>query len=837
VEPQRQVVTFLMTDIVGSTGLWERDPDAMAHATARHDAIAARRIAEHGGRLIKPRGEGDSLFAVFTDPSGAVGCACDLQADLCSEPWPEGCSISVRAAVNTGAAAARDADYYGRPVNLCARLRSVAHGGQILAGSSTWELTRDALPSDVGLTDLGLHRLPGIAREARVYQVIHPTLRADFPPLRSLDHIPHNLPYPSNPLFVGREDLLTSIHAALTVSPPEQVALVGLTGLGKTQAAIEYAHRKMAEYPGGVFFVNASDSARLHLDCASIGRFFDLPEHLTVHERAARVRSELEHSAAPVLLIVDGLTERTERIAIPHGPRCRIMVTCNQRHLVRQGYHIIEPAPLSEDAALQLLQSRRAVESDEGRRAAQETAAALGYLPLALSLAANHVDRLGIGFSEYRAMLDEAPADVLARARRRFISDTGHDGRIFDAIALRYGSLEPPAPSVLIAACCFAGRGISPEKLSRASGSEDRADFDEAVADLVDDSLMAREEGGRLSIHSLVRLLVREMAPPDATAAALGRTVNVLADCLMRANDAMDWADSRPEISHCLVVADRCRRTTLDDGFERLLFELGRHQFYHGEHAEAASCFDEAACVAETLRGPDDARRALAIRRRGEARHRLGERADALDDSCEALQIATRAFGPDDPRIADYHVTVGYVLRMSNRLAEALPHYEKALAVLEAAHGRRHPATATCLNNLGALREAQGDLPAALGLLEEALDIDVEAHGRRSPRIGIRLNNIGRVQGKLGDWSRAVDCHDEAMAINEAAYGPSHPDIAGTYYHLGLASRGLGDDAGARSRFAKALSMGRRYFDDDHPFCRMVRDAMSALPDELPPAA
>jgi class 3 adenylate cyclase len=85
VEAQRQVVTFLMTDIVGSTGLWEREPDAMARATSRHDTIAGDRIAEHGGRLVKPRGEGDSLFAVFADPRGAIAAACDLQTSFGSE--------------------------------------------------------------------------------------------------------------------------------------------------------------------------------------------------------------------------------------------------------------------------------------------------------------------------------------------------------------------------------------------------------------------------------------------------------------------------------------------------------------------------------------------------------------------------------------------------------------------------------------------------------------------------------------------------------------------------------------------------------------------------------
>ncbi len=218
-QAQRQVVTFLMTDIVGSTGLWERHPDAMDRAMARHDALAAACIARHGGTLVKPRGEGDSLFAVFTDPADAVRCACDFQSEVESEPWPEGCSIALRAAINSGAAVMRDADYYGSAVNLCARLRAAGHGGQVLVGSTSAELARDTLGSDIGLRDLGPHQLRDMARPVRIFQVLHQRLRATFPPLRTPDNVPCNLPYPPNPNFVGREDILAEVHRALAQLP------------------------------------------------------------------------------------------------------------------------------------------------------------------------------------------------------------------------------------------------------------------------------------------------------------------------------------------------------------------------------------------------------------------------------------------------------------------------------------------------------------------------------------------------------------------------------------------------------------------------------------------
>src|SRR5437868_715032 len=122
-------VTFLFTDIEGSTKLWEQHPEAMRAALLRHDALLTQGIRQHGGVVVKSRGEGDSLFAVFTGARDAMLAACALQQALVAEPWPEAARLRVRMALHTGEADARDGDYYGLPVNHCARLRSAAHGG------------------------------------------------------------------------------------------------------------------------------------------------------------------------------------------------------------------------------------------------------------------------------------------------------------------------------------------------------------------------------------------------------------------------------------------------------------------------------------------------------------------------------------------------------------------------------------------------------------------------------------------------------------------------------------------------------------------------------------
>lgn len=166
------IVTFLMTDIEGSTRLWEEDPEATGAAVRDHDLLVRRMVAEGGGVLIKWRGEGDSAFAVFTDAVGAVITAVALQEALGEHAWPTPRPIAVRAALHTGEAELRERDYFGKTVNRCARLRALAAGGQTLVSAATRELVRESLPETVTLHDLGERTLKDMSEPERVYEVV-----------------------------------------------------------------------------------------------------------------------------------------------------------------------------------------------------------------------------------------------------------------------------------------------------------------------------------------------------------------------------------------------------------------------------------------------------------------------------------------------------------------------------------------------------------------------------------------------------------------------------------------------------------------------------------------
>jgi class 3 adenylate cyclase/DNA-binding winged helix-turn-helix (wHTH) protein len=164
--------SFVLTDIVGSVSLWERDAELMSQAVARHDAIIGREVAAVRGKLVRSKGEGDSTFSVFAHPAEAVAAAVAIQAAIGAEPWPAALPLLVRAGVHTGDAEPRNGDWYGPAVNRAARLRAVADGGQTLVSGVTAGLVAEHLPEDVCLLFRGRRVLRGLERPEDVWELV-----------------------------------------------------------------------------------------------------------------------------------------------------------------------------------------------------------------------------------------------------------------------------------------------------------------------------------------------------------------------------------------------------------------------------------------------------------------------------------------------------------------------------------------------------------------------------------------------------------------------------------------------------------------------------------------
>jgi len=423
------IVTFLFTDLVGSTRQWEEHPEVMAAAVARHDGIVREAVEGGGGRVFSTGG--DASCAAFDRPALAVGAAVAIQRGVAGEAWPEPIEMAVRVGLHSGEAEARDGDWFGPPLNRVARLMATAHGGQVVVSARTAALVADDLPEDVDLVDLGEHHLKDLARPEHVHQLRIRGLVSVFPPLRSRDRDDdrHNLPARLDG-FVGRDDERRAILRALTHHPV--VTLVGPGGAGKTRLSLEVARGLVGEYGDGVWQVplgvaTAGDQVAT-LTAQALGlavRPDEEPVAALAEHNAGRdlvlVLDNCEHVIDPVRTMVRALVER--------DPTVRVLAT-SREPLRCPGEEVVPVPPLavvapgSASPAAELFADRAATAApgfalDAGNAEMVDAVCArLDGLPLAIELAAARLrvislaelaTRLDDRFAVLGGSVDDAP--------------------------------------------------------------------------------------------------------------------------------------------------------------------------------------------------------------------------------------------------------------------------------------------------------------------------------------------------------------------------------------------------------------------------------------------
>jgi predicted ATPase/class 3 adenylate cyclase len=499
-------VTFLFTDVEGSTRLWEEHPDAMQGALARHDEILRDAIAAYGGHVVKTTGDG--FHAAFADAAGAVNAAVAAQLGLRNEAWGEVGEVRVRMGVHTGPAAQRDGDYYGTSLNRAARLMSVAHGGQIVVSLATEELLHDGMPDECGLVDLGEHRLRDLGRPERLFQVVHPDLGREFGALRTLDAFPGNLPLQVS-TFVGREDDLERIAAALLASPV--VTLTGVGGVGKTRLALQVAAEVLPRFRDGAWLcelASVRDPSGVVDAVAGVFRVSARPgstleESLVAYlgdQELLLVVDNCEHLLRPVA----GLVAKIEAAC----PGVRVLATSREGLNVRGEQILVVPslgvpeagmdvAALGECEAVRLFVDRaQAVKADFAVDAANADAVAqvcerLDGVPLAIELAAARIPAMN-------------PAELARRLDRRFRLLTGGDRVAIErhqtlraTIDWSYDLLDADQQRLLARLAVFSG-GCTLEATEAVCGGDpiDTDDVFDLLAGLVSRSLVVADDTG-----------------------------------------------------------------------------------------------------------------------------------------------------------------------------------------------------------------------------------------------------------------------------------------------------------------------------------------------------
>ena len=291
-------VTFLFTDIEGSTALWESDRAAMASAVELHADVLRAVFKAHGGVLFKV--VGDAVQTAFPTAPQAMAAALAGQQALAGEDWGGVGQLRVRMAIHTGDAIPDErGDYLAAPLNRLSRLLSTGHGGQVLASQAAQQLARGALPDGAELRDLGEHRLRDLLDAERIYQLLHPDLPADFPPLQSLEHRPHNLPRQPTQ-FLGREREVGEVVGLLGRDDVRLLTVTGPGGVGKTRLALQAAAELVDCFADGAFFASLAALTDPALVPAAIAAA------LGVREEGARPLAErlVQFLAAKRLLLV-----------------------------------------------------------------------------------------------------------------------------------------------------------------------------------------------------------------------------------------------------------------------------------------------------------------------------------------------------------------------------------------------------------------------------------------------------------------------------------------------------------------------------------------------------
>jgi class 3 adenylate cyclase len=244
------VVTFVMTDIEGSTRLFRELGERYVDVLATHQALLRGSFTHHGG--VEVGVEGDALFFVFADASEAVAACLEGQRALAAHPWPAGVELRVRIGMHTGEARPVRNSYVDLAVHQAARISAGAHGGQVLLSEATAAAVEGRLPVGSTLIALGSFQLRGFPEPERLFQLGHPDLRHRFPPLRLIGVVLHNLPFPRSG-FVGRTEERTALGSLLGTEGV--VSVVGLGGVGKTRLAIQIAFDVLDRFPDGAWLV------------------------------------------------------------------------------------------------------------------------------------------------------------------------------------------------------------------------------------------------------------------------------------------------------------------------------------------------------------------------------------------------------------------------------------------------------------------------------------------------------------------------------------------------------------------------------------------------------
>ena len=791
-------VAFLLTDVEGSTRLWDGHAAEMATALARHDALVAEIVDAHGGQVLKTRGEGDSTFSVFAHPSQAVAAALATQQALTSEPWPDDTPIAVRAAVHAGEAELRDGDYFGSVVNRAARVRAIAHGGQVLLTDTIAQLVRDALPADATLLDLGPQRLRDLSRPERVHQLCHPSLRGEFPTLRSLDARSHNLPIELTS-FVGRERELNEV-GKLLAHGHRLVTLTGMGGSGKTRLALQAAADLVDDVDDGVWLVELASVSDPELVAGAVAAA------LSVREQPGRgvtdaLLDELE--SRQVLVVLDNCEHVVEAAAdladalLRRGPRLRLLATSRQtlgvpgeatyavgalampeerERLSSDALHEFEALRLFVDRASLAKSDFDASDVDAIARVCRQ----LDGIPLAIELAAARVTvlspaQLAERLDDRFRLLTAGPRSTERRQQTlRATLDWSHE------------LLAPDERELFRRLAVFPG-GATLDAVESVCG-----DCLVVLGQLIDKSLVVVEDGRYRMLETVRAYAGKRLEESGEEAEVRGRLLAWAHGIAPLEN--LDDVDR--EVAN-LTAALTWGAAADAESAARLANRLRHFWDVRGRRTEGRGWLERLAGL-DVL---DTKTRAACL---VSASWLAREQADLA--GAETLARAALELTEDYSTKAAAYSALGTAAFAASDLAGARDHFEHSLQLWSALGD---PQRISALGNLGVLAHATGDLPRAKVVYEETIAAAEEAG--QPHVVTSAMGNLATVLRQQGDLTAARTLTEQCLERFRASHDESGESWA--LDRLARLAAAEGDVGSARSLEARALEISRRLDD------------------------
>ncbi len=699
------VVTFLFTDIEGSTRRWDTDADGMRAALAAHDVLLRETVASHNGWLFKHTGDG--VCAAFASPRSAVDAAVAAQRAL---------ELPVRMGIATGEAELRGDDYFGAVLNRAARLMAAGHGGQVLLDGATAELI-----SGVELVDIGQRRLRDIAKPVNVFQVLATDLRHEFPPLRTLDSTPGNLRSPTTS-FLGREAEIADLQTSLKAH--RLVTLTGPGGVGKTRLALEVAARSAHEFPDGVWLI----------ELAAVGDPDAVPEAVAAAlgimqqpgvTLAGSIAAALEGRSRLLVLdncehVLDAAADLID-VILEHSATVTILAT--GREGLRLADEQLWPVPpldtrsgADSNAAALFVERAHAVAPTFSLNGADDVDAVveicrrLDGIPLAIELAASRTQSMTV--AEVRDRLDDR-FRLLTGSRRGL----GRHQTLRQAVQWSYDLLDDPEKSVLTRCSVFAG-GFDLAAACAVAGSGDEL----AVLDLLDalvrkSLLVAGRSSGRTrySMLETIRQFAEEQlvnsGAADLARDAHARYFAACEDDVLALWDSPRQREAYEWLARELANLRTAFRWTVDRGD----LDTGATIAFYASILGLASSPFEPITWAEELVGPAvaaDHRRLVQLCVMAAQCFSAGR----LDDAVGYIDVATSAIerGGYTPVPFEYESVLGSPYHMTGKPEKTAALVREAIARSSGARTFPRAMLTVALANGGEFDEAMaiaGDLP------------------------------------------------------------------------------------------------------------------------------